>query len=355
MFEFSKSKSVVFVDVEANDKPKRILQFGAVKLFVDGKTEDANWFSNPKCKITKYVMKMVEKNLKNIENGFSCYKIIHKIYKFLNNTVLISYGPFDYSFLNELSKSLLKKKLNVEYIDLQDEWKKISMSKNAWSLNKLATFFSIEIDQSQLHDAYYDAYTLYRIFLAWNKEDNQRLIKNVYRHIVNTEKPVLISQNLENKEAKTINNLNQAKGYCLLKSVIRSSSLDTNQKLVSQIDVVEIVNNEIKRNWSFSYDVTDKNFDIEQYEMALESVLKKLVISLRNKKVIIAENEYQKYLRLLNLCAKYIDVFPINKILFATGYSRLYSKIDIELEKYMNNLELIKNWKVYQYLTNNED
>lgn len=352
MFKFSKTKDVVFVDIEANDKPKRILQFGAVKLKTDGILEYANWFSNPKCKITKHVLKMVKKNLDKIENGISHVKIIKKIYKFLNNTVLISYGPFDYSFLDSMSQSILKKKLNVEFIDLQNEWKKISMSKNVWALNKLALFFSINVEDEKLHDAFYDASTLYKIFVAWNNEDNKKIIKNLYKHIINTEKVVKLSQNTQNKKAKTINNLDLQKGFCFIKSDFKFSSLKTNQKLVCEIDVLEVTNHEIKRNWSFYYDIADKHFDIERYESILESTLKKLVISLRNKKVIIHESEYQKYIRLLNLCSKHINVFPINRILFTTGYSNLYPKINYELEQYMDNLELIKNWKVYEYLTN---
>lgn len=352
MFEFCNKKDLVFVDIEANDKPKRILQFGAFKLKTNGELETRNWFSNPKCPITPHIQKMVYKNLKNIEKGMSSIRIIEKIYKFLNNTTLITYGPFDYTFLNQMSQKLLKKKLNVDHVDLQNEWKKISMSKNVWALNKLAIFFSINVEEDKLHDAFYDAETLYKIFDAWNHKNNDFIVKKIYKYIATSTKKIKITQNKENKEAMTINNSISNKGCCFLKiDFTESRFIDSNKKLLSNIDVLEVSSNQIKRNWSFSYDVNSKDFDYELYLIALTSALKKVIISIRDKKIIVNESEYQRVIRLANLCAKYINVYPINNISFTTGYNHLYNKIDLSFYKFNNNQHLIKNWLVYKYLT----
>ena len=356
MFNKLNKKDVVFVDIEANDKPARILQFGAIKLKKDGVIEYRNWFSNPKCKISARILKMVEKNLENIENGMSSIRIIDKIEKFLKNSVLISYGPFDYSFLNSMSQKLLKRKLNVTHIDLQNEWKKVSMSKNVWSLEKLALFFNVKIDKEKLHDAFYDTETLYKIFEAWNSKDKEAIMKNIYRNIALDEKCVKLSQNKENCEAVTINNIVHTPDVCLMNiNITQCNYLDIPKKLISNFDILEISNNQIKRNWSFFYDVNSKDFDLDDYVCELSNALKQYIICIRHKKIIINESDYQKLIKLNNECSKYLDVFPLNKISFTTGFNYLFNKIDFSNERFMKNLHLIKNWKVYQYLMSQEE
>lgn len=129
MFKFNQNKDLVFVDIEANDFPKKILQFAAIKQKSDGSIDKKNWFGNPKCKITPHIFRIVAKNISQIEKGMNQIRIVEKIKKYLNNTVLISYGQFDYVFLNDRVKQYFKTKLNVEFIDLQDEWKRIAMTK----------------------------------------------------------------------------------------------------------------------------------------------------------------------------------------------------------------------------------
>lgn len=351
MFEFYKNKDIVFVDIEANDKPKRILQFGAIKILKDGQSECRNWFSNPKCKITSHIEKMVEKNLKNIENGMTSIRIAEKIYNFLKNTILITYGPFDYDFLKNFCYKLLKKKLDVTHIDLQYEWKKLSMYKNLWSLNRLANFFSISIQENQLHDAFYDAKTLHDIYMAWLSKDKDNLMDNIYCDVAKFEKRIKATQNNLNKNAFTLNNTSKNEGLCLLKINFEESRYTENSKqLLSGLDVLEIVGNQIKRNWNFQFDINGKDFDSEIYEITLTNILKKLIVCITDKKLLVDEHEYQKLIKLVNLCAQYVDVFPINNIGFTIGYSNLFHKIDVSAEKYMHNLELIKNWKVYEYL-----
>lgn len=356
MMELPKNKDLVFVDIEANDKPKRILQFGAVKSKINGDIESRNWFSNPKCKLSSHIHKIVYKNLKNIEDGMSSIRIIDKINKFLNNTILITYGPFDFSFLDEMSKKVLKKKLNVEHIDLQNEWKSFSMSKNVWALNKLAKFFSINVVEEKLHDAYYDAETLFKIWNAWNKKDKLDVINDLYNFGLSIPIQNKLSQNKENSNAKTINNTKKNRGQCFIKvEFSESKSLEKNKRLLSNIDLLEISSNQIKRNWSFNYNVGANNFDILEYENDLVIALKKVINSIKDKKIIINESDYQRYIRLTNICAKYLDVYPINNILFTTGYQNLYNQINIKDYKFSPNMGLIKNWKVYEYLVDKKE
>lgn len=353
MFDITKNKDIVFIDIEANDYPKRILQFGGIKLKKNNETDKKNWFCNPKCKLSPHILKIVGKNLKKIEKGMSHIRIIEKIYKFLNNTILISYGNFDYNFLNDMSKRFLKKKLNVEYIDLQNEWKKISMSKEVWALNKLASFFKINVDAEELHDAFYDTYLLYQIFCEWRKKETDKIIKNIYKATANNIRTVKIRQNKSNIDALTINNIDDKQGYCFLKTDFNTIvKHDIKTKILSGLDILEVTKTEIKRNWNWKYLIDTKPFDEDTYEKELVEALKKYIISIRNKRILIAESDFHKLIKINNLCAQYLNLFPLNNISFTNGYKNLYSKINISNEKYMSNLDLIKNWKVFLYIHN---
>ena len=121
MFNYPKDKDLVFVDLEANDKPKRLLQFGAVKLKTDGSVNELCLFSNPKCELSNHVKSIVKNNIDQIMNGENNTKIMKKISKFISNCVFISYSSFDYFFLNKLNSKLFNEELNCEFIDLQNE------------------------------------------------------------------------------------------------------------------------------------------------------------------------------------------------------------------------------------------
>lgn len=353
MFDFPKDKELVFVDIEANDRPKRILQFGAIKIKKNGDIDKKNWFCNPKCKISPHIYRIVAKNIKKIEKGMNHIRITEKIYKYLNNAVLISYGNFDFNFLNSMCKKIIKKKLNVVYIDLQEEWRKISMSKEVWALNKLSSFFNIAVDEDELHNASYDTFLLYQIFCEWQKRKDEDIIKDIYKLNTKGLKRIKINQNKANKSAITINNIDDKQGYCFIKpSFELSNYFDTKKQILSGLDVLEVSRTEIRRNWSFRYDIKTKDFNYEDYQNELVSCLKKYIISSRDKTIIISESDFHKLVKLNNLCAEYINVFPLNTIMFTNGYTNLYSKINIDNEKYMNNLDLIKKWKVFLYIHN---
>ncbi|MDE5767556.1 MAG: 3'-5' exonuclease [Malacoplasma sp.] len=352
MINIPENKDIVFADIEANDKPKRLLQFGAVKLKTNGEIDKKNWFCNPKCKISPHVYKMVSKNIKKIEKGMIYIRIIEKIYKYLNNTVLISYGNFDFNFLNEMSKKFLNKPLNVQYIDLQNEWKKISMTKEVWALNRLSNFFKINVNENELHDAQYDAWLLYLIFVEWQKKNKEEIIREIYKTNTKGLRRINTNQNKANKSALTINNI-QEQGFCFLKIGFQPVNFyDTKKQILYRLDVLEANKTEIKRNWSFYYKIDEKFFNCDDYLKELISALKKYIISSRNKRIIISEKDFHKLVKINNLCAEYLNVFPLNTIMFTNGYKYLYSKINIDNEIYMNNIELIKKWKVFLYIHN---
>lgn len=353
MFDIPNDKDLVFLDIEVNDKPKKLLQFGAIKLKVNGDVEEKNWFSNPKCKISNHVFGIVKANIENIRKGIPNKEVAKLIHDFLENCVFISYSNFDHTFLKELVKKHLNKNLNVDFIDLQEEWKKVSQSKNPLALEKLANLFSIDHDKKKLHDAFYDAQILFAIYKKWKSAENIEIIDSIYKSRIKEEKVIKKTQNKSNIYAATIDNTLKNNGYVFLEWKFQHKTInEKKESFLTSLSALEIQENTIKRNWSFFENIDDKSFDIKSYENKLISVLKDLIISTRNKKIVIDENNYHSLIKLANLCAKKIHAFPICKIIYSNGFSGFYSKIDLGIYKYAKNIELIKKWKVFEYLYN---
>lgn len=353
MFSVPDNKDLIFIDIEVNDKPNKLLQFGGIKLKADGTVEEKNWFSNPKCKISNHVFGIVKANIENIRSGKSNKEVAKLIYEFLKNSVFISYSNFDYNFLKALIKKHLNKNLEVDFIDMQDEWKKVSQSKNALGLDKLANIFLVDLDKKKQHDAFYDAKILFEIFKKWKNSANIEIIDSIYNARIKEEKVIKKSQNKSNSNASIVDNTLMPNGYVFLEWKFQQKMIkEKKQSLLTSLSVLEIQENRIKRNWSFNETIDNEDFDFNSYEKKLINILKDLIISTRNKKIIVEDNNYHSLIKLANLCAKKIYVFPINKIIYCNGFSGFYSQIDLGFYKYSKNLELIKKWKVFDYLNN---
>ncbi|EGZ31655.1 exonuclease domain-containing protein [Malacoplasma iowae] len=356
MFSYPKDKDLVFVDIEANMKPKRLVQFGAIKVKQDQSIEEYNIFSNPKCKLTERIKSMLANNLENIKNAQDNIRSLKDIYNILDGCILVSYGSFDYDFLNFLSKKLLKKKLNVTFIDLQEEWKKISYSKNPISLTGLARLLGVEYEENKLHDGLYDARILYNIFFKWKEMPKSDIWNIIFKYKLSYVTETSLKQNKSNQSSKTIDNKININGFVFLNinfKKIKKSPDFINERMLSGLSLIEIQNNTLKRNWDFFYDYDNRFFDYDDYIEKLGSVLKQYIISTRNKKIIINDNKYHELIRLHNLCSKYIKVYPICKLSYSSGFEHLFNKINFDEYKYSQNLDLIKNWLVYRYLENN--
>ncbi|WP_412032284.1 3'-5' exonuclease [Malacoplasma muris] len=351
MFNYPKNKDIVFVDIEANDKPKRLVQFGAIKLKVDGTVEEVNWFSNPKCKLSNHIKTILHHNIENINKGENNNKIMKRISKFVDGCVFISYSPFDFNFLNSLHNKLFNKKLNCYFIDIQNEWKKITLNKNVWALKKLANFFKIDNIDEQFHDALYDAKIMYNIFLKWKSANDVDLLSSVYKNKINNISLIRTKQNKNVNNSITLNNLQKVNGYVFLDFYFKTIKIgDQRERILVDLNVIEIQNNLLKRNWSFSVDANDKYFDMFVYQDKLINKLKQYIISIRNKIIVINDNVFQELIRLTNVCSRYIKVFPLNRVMFCNGFENFFNEIDFNDYKYQANLNLIKKWLVLNLL-----
>lgn len=127
MFNIPINSDIVFLDIEADHKHDKLLQFGAIKI-QSGKAFQVNWYSNPGRSISHNVIKLIgRESLELINNAPSNKIVLEKIYRFINESFFVSFGDFDYNFLSSLFEKELGKKPNVNFLDIQDEWKKINM------------------------------------------------------------------------------------------------------------------------------------------------------------------------------------------------------------------------------------
>lgn len=352
MFDYPKNKDIVFVDIEANDKPKRLLQFGAVKLKTNGEIEEVNWFSNPKCNISKYVKEIVKNNYENILNGENSIKILKRIKRFVSDCVFVSYSPFDYIFLNKLCRKIFKKDLNCTFIDLQEEWKKFTCIRNAWSLKKLGNFFGINMNEEQWHDALYDAKILFSIFTKWRESEKDDVILSVYRDRFENQSQIKPDHNFKKSNSLVLNNLDYTNGYTFLNMSFRTLNSDDNLKkewILADLNVIQVQNNVIKKNFSFNYEINE-SFDFDDYYIQLIKVLKKYLLAIKHKKIVILDNKFGDLIKISNLCSKYLKAFPLNNIIFSNGFDNFFEFIDMHNYRFQPNIYLIKQWLALKYI-----
>lgn len=342
--------SIIFLDIEADPEKEKLLQFGGIKIKNNIK-ENINIFSNPSCPISSHVMKLIKNNINEINKGVSQREIAKKVKDIISNSTIISYGDFDYRFLKKFLHKELEYEMEEKFIDLQEKWKNITKSKNFWSLNKICDFFQIEIIENKLHDAFYDASLLHQCYEKWNQFDNTKKLKEkIVKYNLDYGSKVSKKINRLNENSCTINNIDKTNGLTVIDLVFTKLNNKEKMWILTRLNIIEVQSNILKRNWSFFYDVDE--YDENTYNALLINVLKNFFIFTRKKKILIKEHIYGNLVRLINLCSKKVNMFPLNKIIFTEGFETYNECIDFELYKFEENLELIKNWLTYEYLKN---
>lgn len=342
--------SIIFLDIEADPEKEKLLQFGCIKIKNNVK-EKINIFSNPNCPISPHVIKLVKNNLNNINEGILQREMAEKVKDIISNSTIISYGDFDYRFLKKFLKKELAYDIKEEFIDFQKKWKHVTKSKNLWSLNKLCDFFQIPFVESYLHDASYDASLLYKCYKKWSQFENiGKLKEKIVLYNLKCGSKISKKINRINENSCTINNIDKTNGLAVIDLVF--TRLNNKEKIwiLTKLDIIEVQSNILKRNWSFFYDINE--YDENTYNVLLINALKNFFIFTRKKKILIKEHIYGHLVRLINLCSKKVNMFPLNEIIFTECFETCNEFIDFEIYKFDNNLELIKNWLTYEYLKN---
>lgn len=337
------NKDLVFLDIEADHKNMKLIQFGAIVL---RKKEiiKINWFSNPMCKISSRVLKIIGKeNLDKIKNAPTNEIILKKIFELLDNNNFISYGDFDYVFLNELFEKFFSKKPNVIFCNIQNEWRKYLLENNDYSLTKLADFFDIKYDIKNLHNAFYDALLLYKIFKKWSSCDELSLLKNIYNIRKNNAKQYFFTKKISDEIIDQGNK--KSNGYVLFKSNIKkiyNEKNDRRSKRIVNIKLISIENNKIIENWE--YDLADFLKNEDYYKYQLVSIIRKFISSIKNKKILMFQNQINDYKFLLKKVNAIFNIYLNNSCIIINGIEKFIND-EKKIDNINYNSELVDLWK----------
>lgn len=353
MFGFESNESLIFLDIEAESQQRKILQFSAIKIINNEIVDYFNIFSNPKTKISKHVLRLVKNNLDNINNGLSQKESANKIYQFLSNSTIVSYGKFDWIFLKEFLKNELNITIENKHFDLQEYWQLKNNFANGWSLTQLSNFLNIEVKNENLHDARYDTNLLYNIYKNLTSINKNYLEEKVFQFKMNRFKCLTTKHNRNKENITNINNIDKTNGFVIIEIKFKKNEKEK-IKILDELNILEIQNNAIKRNWSYINEINlyeNTNNEIDKEEQLI-NILKKFLIVIRNKFLLIKEQDFNKIIELANLCSEKINVFPLNKIYFYNGFEKYFDAINFDAYKFDQNLNLIKIWLVFEYLKN---
>ncbi len=358
MFGIEKDKDIVFLDIEADHKNNKLIQFGAIK-YSNGKYWQVDWYSNPECKISSHVLDIIGRNKLNIINAADNNKtVLAKIYKFIENAYFVSFGDFDYNFLNKLFMEHFKITPKIlGFIDLQKEWKDMFGMISSFSLKDLGNFFDINFKEEALHDAFADAELMFKIYNKWQHSSQETIVAKMFNYrskkdfiIKPTEK---INLDFDNKEEDVKRHTGNYVMFDIVSKKIFNKDSKHTERVFLSIRTISIENNEINENWA--EDLSGKYaVDKELYEHFLVYVLGKFLVSIEGKTILLYEDQIKDYKFISKLCQKYLNRRPLNSCIIINGVDKL---IDFENENYkainLLNKDLIAKWKIISSLKKN--
>ena len=347
MFNIDINKDVVFLDIEADHKNNKLIQFGAIK-YSNGKYWQVNWYSNPECEISSHVLNLIGKNKLNVISNSENNKIVlAKIFKFIENCYFISFGDFDYTFLNKLFQEYFGTKPNIiEFIDLQKKWKDLLMMETSYSLKDLADFFDINYNEEKLHDAFIDAEILFKIYSRWSCSSNETIVSRLLEERKNSKFNISYTKKIDVKDVE--HEFDQ--GYVLFEITskkIQSRETNKYERVLLDIRLLSInKDNKIVENWR--EDLTEKYFNnSDLYNHYFIYSLNRFTNSIKNKKILLYEKQIKDFEFIYRLCKKHLEKRLINSCIIINGIDNL---LDFNNENYKNinaiNKDLIVKWNI---------
>lgn len=346
MFGFEKGKDIVFLDIEADHKNNTLIQFGAIK-FSNGKYWKVDWYSNPGCKISPHVLDLIGKNKLNlIKNSDDNKSVLLKIYKFIENSYFISFGDFDFNFLNNLFiKHIGSKPDIIGFIDLQKEWKNLFNMQSSISLKDLADFFEIDYNENLLHDAFIDAEILFKIYKKWSSSTPEYIISKMYLERSRKENVIKYTEKINIDFEKEIVN-NKDDGYVLFESISKKIFNKYNsqtERLFISLRLITIQKDEVFENWAEDLSGYLNN-NKEMYDHFLVYVLNKFMSSIKNKVILLNEEQIKDFKFLSRMCLKYLNKRPINSYIIINGIEKFIKQSEKKDDNILN-YDLISKWE----------
>lgn len=359
MFNVNQDKDIVFLDIEADHKNGTLLQFGAIK-YSKGKYWKVDWYSNPECKISSHVLDIIGRNKINIiKNSEDNKTVLLKIYKFIENSYFISFGDFDFNFLNNLFKKHIGSVPDIlGFIDIQAEWKKLFNMISSISLTDLADFFDIEYNHNLLHDAFIDAEILFKIYKKWSTSSPEFIISKMYKERSKKENVIKYTEKIDVDFEKEIVNSN-SNGYVIFdfisKKINNKESMSLERFFIS-LRLITIQDNFILENWA--EDLSGYLFSNKEiYDHFLIFTLKKFLLSIQDKIILLNEEQLKDFKFISKLCLKYLNKRPINSYIIINGIEK-FNHNNLNNKNDVLNADLINKWEnIYslkKYLENNK-
>jgi len=338
LFKLKEKNDIIFIDIEADPKNNNLLQFGAIKL-KKNKPFMINWYCKPQEKVSHHILNIIGYDaLKKIKMGYPPHEILERIYKLTNNSIFVSFGDFDFNFLNKLSEKYLNKKLNTIFVNFQEEWKNINENLSDISLLNLANIFEIPVNIDNLHDAFFDARLMYQIFRKWEYFGDNWVSHAifVYNHM---QKKFL--------EKNSIEKANINKDFILFESIVKKVTLfaDNKEKHLLKFSMITTSGEDIIENWNMDFNVFFDDDDFENYQHNLITCLRRFATSAKNKTFYIFEHQKNDLIFIRDLCQKYLKKDISNEYFIINGIQH-YTSV-AKTKRTSNNIlnrELVLIW-----------
>ena len=160
---FLTDRTLTFIDIEATDKSKerKMIQFSGFRVETDNSIKTIDIILNPEQELSNQIINL----LKTDNETLSQYKTLNEekenILEFLHDSVVVTFGAFDYPFLQNQFESV-GINFDQEHFDLQKFLKQYS--KNEVSLSNLHSLIVTSTNIKMQHDALYDAQMLMEVY-----------------------------------------------------------------------------------------------------------------------------------------------------------------------------------------------
>lgn len=162
--DFLNDVDLTFIDIEATDrcKDRRLIQFSGYRFnHKTNKTDPIDIKVNPNQELSNQIINLLKTDNEALAQYPELDAVKNDIYNFVKDSVIISFGPFDYPFLKENLASV-GIELNEPQFDLQLFIKKYTKSEVA--LSNLHSLLNKSTNCKLQHDALYDASMLKDLF-----------------------------------------------------------------------------------------------------------------------------------------------------------------------------------------------
>ena len=161
--DFLQDKNLTFIDIEATDKSKdrRMIQFSGIRVDANQNFSTIDIILNPEQELSNQIINLLKTDNETLAKFKTLNEEKEKILEFLKDSVVITFGAFDYPFLKE-QFNLVGVEYEQEHFDLQKFLKKYS--RNEVSLSNLHSLIVQKTNTKLQHDALYDAEMLMDVY-----------------------------------------------------------------------------------------------------------------------------------------------------------------------------------------------